>query len=488
MKIFKLINIFSLALMALFLASCGGSSSNVADIGTGGTGVAVGTVTGFGSVYVNGVKYKTEGASGKISDDDDSAITEDKIKISHVVEVNGSVESDGKNGSASSISVHTEVRGPVDVLFSAGKLGVMGQTVLVSPTTVIDNNIGATAGDLIINDMVKVHGFRDATGNILASRIEKDLGAPTEPFRVRGNITGLDTTTTTFKIGGLTINYSGAAVTPNTAALVEGARVAVRGTEKPVNGILKATKIKVKKTIEGKNGDRAEVEGLITIAPSSTAPDPTQFEVNGQKVTTSSTTVFEPSGKSAADLKVGVKVEAKGTLDANGVMVAKKIEFEDGEGVENEAHIKFSAAMQSATTTSITVLGKSFTVNSSTRFEDVTPAAMRPFNADNFSTKLVAGDHLTITAFADSTGALVAKRVERNNGTDVFVQGKLDAKAGTTVPTTLTIQGVTVNIDTATQFKRTSLAALTVGTTVKAKGTASGNSVTATEVELEVND
>jgi hypothetical protein len=329
----------------------------------------------------------------------------------------------------------------------------MGQTVLVSATTAIDTNIGASAADLKLNDMVKVHGFRNAAGDILASRIEKDLGTPTEAFRVRGNITGLDTATTSFKIGGLKIDYSGAAVTPNTATLVEGARVAVRSTAAPVGGLMKATKIKIKKTIEGKNGDRAEVEGVIT----DVAGLPAFFIVNGQKVSiVSGTTTFDPSSKSDKDLKVGVKVEAKGSFDANGVLVAKKIEFEGGEGAENQASIKFSAAMQSAATpTSITLLGKTFTVNSATRFEDVTPAATRPFNADNFSTKLAVGDHLTITAFADSTGALVARRVERNNRTGAFIQGALtrivtfpEAPAGPV----FRIQGIPVVIDSGTKF------------------------------------
>ena len=56
---------------ALFLAACGGSGSDSEpaptpdpDDGTGGitgTGVAVGPITGFGSVIVNGVRYETDG-------------------------------------------------------------------------------------------------------------------------------------------------------------------------------------------------------------------------------------------------------------------------------------------------------------------------------------------------------------------------------------------------------------------------------------------
>ena len=50
-------NLLAGLIIGMALASCGGGGGQVAEGGIGGTGISTGTVTGFGSVYVNGVKY-----------------------------------------------------------------------------------------------------------------------------------------------------------------------------------------------------------------------------------------------------------------------------------------------------------------------------------------------------------------------------------------------------------------------------------------------
>ncbi|MEW8384692.1 MAG: hypothetical protein AB2704_22775, partial [Candidatus Thiodiazotropha taylori] len=54
------------------LYSCGGGSggSQVADGGIGGTGVTQGRVTGFGSIFVNGIEYETDNASFTVNNSD----------------------------------------------------------------------------------------------------------------------------------------------------------------------------------------------------------------------------------------------------------------------------------------------------------------------------------------------------------------------------------------------------------------------------------
>ena len=55
-------------LAALTIAACGGGSDSAA-VGSGGTGsFSVGTITGFGSVFVNGQRYDDSSAS--VSDED----------------------------------------------------------------------------------------------------------------------------------------------------------------------------------------------------------------------------------------------------------------------------------------------------------------------------------------------------------------------------------------------------------------------------------
>ncbi|MEY4730243.1 MAG: hypothetical protein RL020_1401 [Pseudomonadota bacterium] len=504
MNTFKKFLALLIPLVGLLLASCGGGSTNVADIGTGGTGVATGagSISGFGSVYVNGVKHKT--SSAKITDDDadeNDIIGEDKLKVGQVVEIKGKAE-DASNSVAESMEKSAEVKGPVDTAYdSATKtIKVMGQTVLIDNNTSVDSNVGPTGliADLKAGDLVEVHGFRDAAGVITATRIEKQ--GPVAQYRVRGTITGLDSGKKEFKIGDLTIDYGSAQIVPTNAVLADNIRVRVKAATAPTAGKLTATKVKVKKV---EDASKSELEGVITKFTSAT-----DFEINGIKVTTTATTTY-PNG-SVADLKEGAKVEAKGSV-ANGVFTASKIEFKskgDNKG-EDSSRLKLSglvaSSVSSATEKSVTVLGQKFLVNDATRFDDRANNT-RPFNISNFETVVKNPAHVSITAYKKDAD-LIATRVDVNKDTGASVQGPLAAGA-TATSTTLNIQGVDVKIDSGTKFftgedrrggsvadLAAFLAKAPAGTIVKAKSKAAGlatdTSIDATganQGELELED
>ena len=67
-----------LFLAAGVLAGCGGGGEG--GVGTGGTGTyALGTITGFGSIIVNGVRFDDSAAS--VLDDDDATRSRDELKL-----------------------------------------------------------------------------------------------------------------------------------------------------------------------------------------------------------------------------------------------------------------------------------------------------------------------------------------------------------------------------------------------------------------------
>ena len=75
-------------LAALAIVACGGGS-DLAGVGSGGTGsFSVGTITGFGSVFVNGQRYDDVNAS--VSDEDGPRNRAD-LRLGMVVTVQGSV-------------------------------------------------------------------------------------------------------------------------------------------------------------------------------------------------------------------------------------------------------------------------------------------------------------------------------------------------------------------------------------------------------------
>jgi len=82
----------------LALAACGGGGSSGGIGGTGGggggiggTGVAYGTITAFGSVWVNGVEYGTGSTTFKTDDHPNGGATQGDLRIGMVVRVDGSV-------------------------------------------------------------------------------------------------------------------------------------------------------------------------------------------------------------------------------------------------------------------------------------------------------------------------------------------------------------------------------------------------------------
>ena len=119
-----ILGIAGAAATALLIGCSGGES---------GTGIqannqtSVGEITGFGSIYVNGVRYNTDGATIYI---DGNQASEDSLAVGMVVTIEGSVNSDGLNGTALTVATRTEVEGLVlqnDIAVS-GTLNVMGQT------------------------------------------------------------------------------------------------------------------------------------------------------------------------------------------------------------------------------------------------------------------------------------------------------------------------------------------------------------------------
>ena len=108
-----LVSSFALAAAAL-LGACGGGGGDTAGVGTGGTGsFSVGTVTGFGSVFVNGIRYEDNGA--RLVDDDGTVkvlgTDDNPLKVGMVVEVTGSVDDSGTVRSATQIAYGAEIKG-----------------------------------------------------------------------------------------------------------------------------------------------------------------------------------------------------------------------------------------------------------------------------------------------------------------------------------------------------------------------------------------
>ena len=309
------------------LAACGGGGGDAGDPlvpGAGGaTSYASGPITGFGSIIVGGVRFDDSAAS--VLDDDGNVRLRDELKLGCVVEIEGGrmQRALGALGLAVALRVvlgHS-LQGPVNAVDVAGStLTVLGQKVVVTTSTVFDDSITGGLAGIVPGNIVEVHALFDPRdGSFLATRIE--VKTAVLEYRLRGFVTDLDPVAKTFRIGGELIDYSGAAPLLLPAALVNGAFVRVRLQTTQVNGAWVATRVRIGlRSLEWRNRDEAEVEGVITSFSSLQS-----FEVNGLKVETSGTTAF-PDG--SAGIVLGARVEVSGTV-VGGVLLASKVELKE---------------------------------------------------------------------------------------------------------------------------------------------------------------
>ncbi|VAW83267.1 hypothetical protein MNBD_GAMMA14-1087, partial [hydrothermal vent metagenome] len=171
MNISKLTTIAGAIAVVIGLSACGGGGSGSSTASTAST-ASVGTITGFGSVFVNGVEFETNGATIVI---DGVPGTEADLAVGMVVAMNGS--SSGTTGLALSIDVSDEMEGLVQSnsippAGNSGTLVIMGQTVTVDVNTLFESNVAGitTIDQIVAGNVVEVSGYSDGNGAVFATR------------------------------------------------------------------------------------------------------------------------------------------------------------------------------------------------------------------------------------------------------------------------------------------------------------------------------
>ncbi len=298
----------SVAATALLVA-CGGGSDAA---GGAPESAYQGTINGFGSVIVNGVRFDDSAARITV---DDEVVSVGALKLGMRADVTGSVSSDGSSGSASSCGVDTSVRGPIASIDpSTGRFTIRAISVQVDDKTVFEGASNLAA--LKVADWVEVHGSVDFTNRVVqATRVE--VKPPEDVGRVVLFGKATSVTATSFTLGDLTVNYAAARLIGfDNSTITEGAVVRVRSKVSPVGNVLQASVVKAVKAPRLLDGTPAAVEGRVQQFVSVS-----DFLVSGT-VVDASTAEFQFG--SAADLSEGKRVIVYGTL-VNGKIVAKKV-------------------------------------------------------------------------------------------------------------------------------------------------------------------
>jgi hypothetical protein len=480
------ISAISLAIAGVIgLTACGGGGSSDTGSGTitSGTTITSGVVTGFGSVFVDGVEFETDASSFSLDDGEDGPEDEDSLAVGMVVTVTGTINADGVTGTAQHIEFDDELEGIVNASFvgqdGTGTMTVMGQTVIVSTTTIFESDVaGITDIDLVAaGNVVEVSGFSSGDGTVYATRIEVKLATHGgEEIEVKGIISNL--TATTLDIGGLRVDFSSATFDDSIpdGTLSEGLYVEIKSTAGfNGSGELIASEVELEDDgdmeLEGEDGDDVDLNGTVTAVNSDTA-----FEIGGHTVIITNSTSIEHG--TAGDIIVGAYLRVEGELNANGALVADEIEL----GIDDEIEMQGILEGVNEPPGTILLFGRTLHVNASTLLldkqdeEGLVPEHF--FGLDDIN----IGDYVELDAYVEpDSGKLVAVKLERDddNGGDDALGGYVESIADAN---TLVIAGVRVDISGL------AAPAISVGDVVEVDGSYNSGTSVFTATGLDTDD
>ncbi len=321
-------------------------------------------------------------------------------------------------------------------------------------------------------DIVSVSGFVNAAGAIVATRIASQTGA--NLFEVSGRISAPDTNQRRFRINALTIEYTNAVLEGFAGASPSaGQNVFIKGSGSLQGGVLNATTVSLREPgVTAATGDTVDVTGLVTRFVSTS-----DFEVSGQRVTTSATTQY--SGGTAQGIAVDAQLDVQGQRNAAGILVATRIGFLPVSNVMIEATLE---GVNNAAGT-LRLLGIDVATNLLTRYDD---DDARTFGFAD----LRIGDPVQIAGFVQD-GRLIATRVSRDDdgGSEVEIEGPVTDLSAPA----FRIGGVAITTDVQTEFElegpgssdAAGFFATAAGRIAEVEGRWNGATVLADEIEIE---
>ncbi|MGB1951812.1 MAG: DUF5666 domain-containing protein [Marinobacter sp.] len=329
-------------LSAALLAACGGGGGGggigVADGGIRGTGSSVGPVSGFGSVFVNGIRFETDGNVAS----DDGITTESQLDKGMILRIDGEWRSDG-SGTAERVEYDDTFRGEIGDLVAVADpddstiresvtITLYGQTIVADKQTVFRR---VSLQTLAAGDVVRVSGWRLPNGDYRASYIgavdaaardveiegsvDGDSGAvEANQFRINGFLVEFDEQNTTFEDG----------LTPSDLQ-TPGFRVEAEGEIVTVNDepAIRATSLERDETRRYERRDGDDIEFAGPVATAYRATDRT-FTINGLTVVVPNDDVFD-DGLTASDLQPGLLIQVEGDFLADGRVEAEEIDIRD---------------------------------------------------------------------------------------------------------------------------------------------------------------
>lgn len=326
------------------LSACGGgagTSLDVADGGIRGTGSSVGPVSGFGSVFVNGVRFDTDDIPNRTVESDDGITSEDLLSEGMILRVEGEWLETGE-GVADKLEYDDTLRGPTESLASdpsgAGEfvtMTVMGQPVRIDRQTVVRGTTYALllAGEGVGNT-VRISAWRQPDGTYRAGYVGV-IAENIDDVELEGSVSDVDITQNQFRIGSILVEYDEDQVVFG-SGLTEADLVSVGVLE--VEGSLSGTTLTAvsidrddTRRYARSSGDDSELTSVVSTAFVTSGPGEQEgeFTMAGQTVIVNNETELD-DGLTVEDLNPGLLIQVEGTFDDSGDLIAREIELRDG--------------------------------------------------------------------------------------------------------------------------------------------------------------
>jgi hypothetical protein len=326
-------------LLAVFLSSAGlltacgggGGSGSVASPNSSPT-TSAGTISGLGSVILNGIRYETIGAS--VLDADDNRVIQSPFGLGMTVSIETLPSS---ATTARTIHVQSGIQGGTSAVNSTTKtLNVSGLPVFTDATTFIVNDAG-TVGSFadLPNSQVEVYGLPQSDGTFKATRIEIKAIAPF--VQLVGVVSNLNTANSTLTLGNssntVTVSYAsatapaglanGTVVSVHTLATATASSYAASGLYLRSTNLATFNQYATHYAGTSRVGNEAnELYGMV----SSLTPTVAGCTLQVQGIPTSLA-----SAALCTSIQNGDYVEVKGLL-RNGMLAASRLEFKSAGG------------------------------------------------------------------------------------------------------------------------------------------------------------
>ncbi len=461
------------ALATMTLAACGGGSGGGAPTpdnpvtpppGPSSVGV-VGTITGFGSVYVKGIRYEvTQDTVVAIEGEQETLGDDSRLRLGMKVEV----EAEDDNGARTALRIEfdEDLRGPIDTITTdagdpdLGSFEFAGIVVGVDGNTAYDDDIGDNDGvpgidlrDLVVGMVVEVSGFPTDSG-FLATRVDRDVdGAGNDPevgrpdvdddeIEVKGFVESIASDNASITVRGVDFLVDGNTIFEDGLMLNDdlvGVFVEVKADI--VNGEYVAVRVEREDDFDDDDrNDEFEIEGVLQSVDTGVTPN--TFTING-------ITVPVVDASSLEGL-VGMRVEIEGVFNADRVLVLRQAGQEVEDNLRTEDLV---AEVDIAAPSFTTRLGLVVTPTGASRVEDDAADGEDHLTAAAFVNLLQIGDRIEARGRIGSDDSVAWSRVERdetaarNDDFECELRGPVEAIDGDASSFSFEIRGVTVLTD-----------------------------------------